>query len=97
MGRHLQATTSTIQVEYLIPSVASLPTISAPNQLANVQQANAELISVYLAPDYCARVARLRDIDPYHYILRATVHGIAHISGLDHVTTPDYASMKQAE
>lgn len=82
--------------EYLFPSLADAQTHS-PNQLANIQQPNAELGSVYLAPDYCARVARRRDIDPHHYILLATVHGIAHLAGLDHGTASDYAAMKQAE
>lgn len=56
-----------------------------------------EMGSVYLALNYCERVAARRGIDTQYYILMATVHGLAHLAGHDHANPEEYSRMKNVE
>lgn len=56
-----------------------------------------EIGSVYIAPDYCERVANRRGIATSHYITLATVHGLAHLAGYDHESDDEYQDMKLCE
>ena len=73
--------------------------ISPLNQINNdyLTTITHDLGTIFLAIDYCNRMANRKNIPLDLYLLLATTHGIAHLTGYDHHTPFEYNQMQQVE
>lgn len=73
--------------------------ISPSNHITNniLTTITHDLGTIFLAIDYCNRIANRKNIPLDLYLLLATTHGIAHLVGYDHHTSFEYKQMQQVE